>query len=122
MPAFSTATARGTHGERVAAAFLHRRGYRVLQRNYRTERGEIDLICRHGRVLAFVEVRTRDRVDFGRPAETIGAAKQEALRYAAEHYLAQLDRAPIYHRFDAVEVVLTEGSPPDCLLIEDLFS
>ncbi len=106
----------------MAAAYLHRRGYRVLHRNYRTERGEIDLICRHGRVLVFVEVRTRESVEFGRPAETIGPAKQEALRYAAERYLEMVDRATIYHRFDAVEVVLTEGRPPDCLLIEDLFS
>ncbi len=94
----------------------------MLHRNYRTERGEIDLICRHGRVLVFVEVRTRDRVDLGRPAETIGPAKQEALRFAAERYLALLDRAKIYHRFDAVEVVLTAGEPPDCTLIEDLFN
>jgi putative endonuclease len=107
----------------MVSAFLRTRGYRVLYRNYRTERGEIDLICRHGRVLVFVEVRTRDRVDFGRPAESIGPAKQEALRYAAERYLAQLDdRATIYHRFDAVEVLMTEGRVPACHLIEDLFS
>jgi putative endonuclease len=121
-PIFSTTAARGAHGERVAAAFLSRRGYRVLLRNYRTERGEIDLICRHGRVLVFVEVRTRDRVEFGRPSETIGTAKQEALRYAAERYLSMLDRATIYHRFDAVEVVLVEGEPPECAVIEDLFN
>jgi putative endonuclease len=121
-PSFSTTAARGAHGERVAAAFLRTRGYRVLYRNYRTERGEIDLICRHGQILVFVEVRTRDRVDFGRPAETIDARKQEALRYAADRYLAQLDRATIYHRFDAVEVLMVEGEVPDCTLIENLFS
>jgi putative endonuclease len=106
----------------VAAAFLRTRGYRVLYRNFRTERGEIDLICRHGRMLVFVEVRTRDRTDFGRPAESIDTRKQEALRYAAERYLAQLDRETIYHRFDAVEVLLVEGEKPDCFLIENLFS
>jgi putative endonuclease len=121
-PAFSTTVARGAHGERVAAAFLRSRGYRVLYRNYRTERGEIDLICRHGRMLVFVEVRTRENIDFGRPAETIDTRKQEALRYAAERYLSQLDRDRIYHRFDAVEVLLVEGKVPECTLIENLFS
>ncbi len=101
---------------------MHARGYRVLHRNYRTDRGEIDLICRHGKVLVFVEVRTRTTVEFGRPAESIGTEKQEALRYAAERYLRMLDQAKIYHRFDAVEVMLTAGKSPDCALIEDLFN
>lgn len=73
-------------------------------------------------MLVFVEVRTRESVDFGRPAESIDTRKQEALRYAAERYLAQLDRDKIYHRFDAVEVLLTEGQVPECFLIENLFS
>ena len=93
----------------------------MLLRNYQMERGEIDLVCRHGRVLVFVEVRTRDSVAFGRPAESIGQAKEESLRRAAEHYLDQLDRAAISHRFDAVEVVLRPGERPECHLIEDLF-
>lgn len=121
-PGFSTPSARGAHGERVAASFLRTRGYRVLYRNYRTDRGEIDLICRHGGVLAFVEVRSRDRLDFGRPAETIGTAKQEALRYAAARYLALIRRDDIHYRFDAVEVMLIEGRVPECTLIPDLFS
>ena len=49
--------------------------------------GEIDLVCRHGEVLVFVEVSTRATVDFGRPAETIDAGKEEALRHAARRYL-----------------------------------
>jgi putative endonuclease len=73
-------------------------------------------------MLVFVEVRTRGSDDFGSPAESIGPAKQEALRYAADRYLAQLDHRDIYHRFDAVEVRLTEGEMPACALIEDLFS
>ena len=121
-PAFSTTAARGAHGERVAAAFLRGRGYKILHRNYRTTRGEIDLICRQGGMLVFVEVRTRGGVEFGRPAETIGRAKQAALRDAAERYLGLLDHPPIYYRFDAVEVLLAQGRAPDCTLIENLFS
>ena len=94
----------------------------MLYRNYRTERGEIDLICRHGEMLVFVEVRSRESTDFGQPAETIGAAKEEALRYAAGRYLALLARDDIRYRFDAVEVILAEGRVPECTLIPNLFS
>jgi putative endonuclease len=94
----------------------------VLHRNFRTERGEIDLICRHGTMLVFVEVRSRKSTDFGRPVETIGADKQEALRYAAGRYLALLARDDLHYRFDAVEVMLGEGRVPECVLIPNLFS
>jgi putative endonuclease len=121
-PSFSTTAARGAHGERVAALFLRQHGYRVLLRNFRAPHGEIDLICRHGQVLVFVEVRTRDRIDFGRPAESIGPAKQEALRHAADRYLQALKRHDVQYRFDAVEVLLVDGQVPACTLIENLFS
>jgi putative endonuclease len=117
-----TTAARGAYGERVAAAYLSRHGYRPLYRNYRTERGEIDLICRHGEILVFVEVRTRGTLDFGRPVETIGTEKQDALRFAAARYLELLKRDDIHYRFDAVEVILVEGEVPVCTLVENLFA
>ncbi|MCE0484892.1 MAG: YraN family protein [Methylacidiphilales bacterium] len=106
----------------MAAAFLRRQGYRVLTRNYRVTGGEIDLVCRDGDILAFVEVRTRAGFSFGRPAETIGAEKQEALRHAARRYLELLDREDIHYRFDAVEVELEQGKIPVCTLLRDLFA
>jgi putative endonuclease len=106
----------------VAAAFLRRNGYRILYRNYRTTRGEIDLICRHNDVLVFVEVRTRANISFGRPVETIDADKQESLRYAAQRYLELLDHRDIHYCFDAVEVILNAGEIPACTLQRDLFS
>jgi putative endonuclease len=118
----STSAARGIYGERVAAAYLRRQGYRRLYRNYRTDRGEIDLICRLGKILVFVEVRTRNTTDFGLPSETIGADKQDALRYAAARYLKLLKRDDVYYRFDAVEVILVEGEVPVCTLIPNLFA
>lgn len=111
----------GSYGERVAAAFLSRRGYRVLYRNFKTERGEIDLICRCGNLLVFVEVRSRANDLYGRPVETIDPAKQERLRRAARRYLELLDRRDILHRFDAVEVMLNPGQVPVCTLQPDLF-
>ena len=112
----------GNYGERVAAAFLRRHGYRILTRNYRTAKGEIDLICRHRNVLVFVEVRTRASEAFGRPGESIDTRKQDALRNAARRYLELLGRDDIYHRFDAVEVTLNTGVIPVCALLGDIFA
>jgi putative endonuclease len=122
-PAPNLATAReiGNYGERVAAAFLRRNGYGILYRNYRTTRGEIDLVCRHRDVLVFVEVRSRASEMFGRPVETIGADKKESLRYAARCYLELLDNREVHYRFDAVEVILNAGQIPVCALQSDLF-
>jgi putative endonuclease len=122
-PNFATAKETGNYGERVAAAFLRRHGYRVLYRNYLTDQGEIDLVCRHRDVLVFVEVRTRAEINFGRPVETIDTRKQDALRFAAEKYLQLLDRPDeIHYRFDAVEIVLKPGEIPVCTLQPNLFS
>ncbi|MEJ0000307.1 MAG: YraN family protein [Verrucomicrobiota bacterium] len=109
----------GRYGERVAAAFLRRHGYRVLTRNFRTERGEIDLVCRHGEVLAFVEVRARASGGWVRGGESIDARKEEALREAARHYLHLLRRDDVTWRFDAVDIQLTTGAPPVCTLLPD---
>jgi len=121
-PKLLTTAEIGSYGERVAAAFLRQQGYRVLYRNYRTTRGEIDLIGRAGELLVFVEVRTRSSENFGRPAETINAAKKEALRFAASRYLGLLGREDVLYRFDAVEVMLNTGQVPVCTLQPDLFS
>jgi len=122
MPSLSTAAEIGNYGERVAAAFLRRHGYRVLTRNYETKGGEIDLVCRHGDVLVFVEVRSRAGEMFGRPGETIDARKEEALRRAARRYLELLDREDIFYRFDVVEVRLKAGAIPTCTLVPNFFA
>ena len=122
-PKLATAVEIGAYGECVAAAFVRRHGYRVLTRNYKTARGEIDLVCRHRDVLVFVEVRSRADEMFGRPAETIDAAKEDALRHAARRYLDLLGRdgGEILYRFDAVEVRLKAGDIPACTLLPNYF-
>ena len=118
----STAAETGNYGERVAGAFLRRHGYRVLTRNYKTTGGEIDLVCRHGDVLVFVEVKTRAEVDFVRPSEVIDAAKEEALRHAARRYLELLQVEDVTYRFDAVEVRLKADEVPACTLLPNFFA
>ena len=94
----------------------------MLTRNYQTTGGEIDLVCRHRDILVFVEVRTRAGETFGRPAETIDARKEDALRHAASRYLQLLGRDDIRYRFDAVEVRLKTGNVPTCALVPDIFA
>src|SRR2546426_12211521 len=81
-------SAVGKEGERVASRFLEARGYRILERNYRTRRGEIDLIAEDGRILVFVEVKVRLDDRFGGPAAAITRAKQARIARLAQQYLA----------------------------------
>jgi len=85
----------------MAAAFLERQGLTLLDRNFRTRRGEIDLVMREGDVIVFVEVRLRTNPRFGGAAASITPRKQARLVAAAQVYLARLGREPPC-RFDAV--------------------
>lgn len=80
--------ATGRAAEALAARFLEGRGLRVIERNYRCRRGEIDLIARDGATLVFVEVRLRTGGRFGGAAASIDARKRARLLLAARHYLA----------------------------------
>jgi putative endonuclease len=92
----------GRDAEDRAAHMLVGRGYRVIERNYRENRGELDIIAWDGDVLVFVEVRARRAEDFGDVAESIGPSKRAALIRTARGYLRthDLEEAPV--RFDVV--------------------
>ena len=96
-----SSAAPGAVAERLAADFLSQRGLAIIARNFRTRRGEIDLIARAGRTLVFVEVRLRTNATYGGAAASITAAKQARLVAAASLYLARLPDTPPC-RFDAV--------------------
>jgi putative endonuclease len=107
----------GREGERLAARFLERRGYRVLGSGFRARRGEIDLICRRGDRLVLVEVKTRSSDRFGTPAEAVGPRKRRALQAAAAEYRTLAGwRGPIAWAVVAVR----PGREPE--LIEDPFT
>jgi putative endonuclease len=93
-------TTDGARAEAQAAAFLASRGLRVEARNFRVRGGEIDLVCRDGAMLVFVEVRLRRSSEFGGAAASITASKQRRLILAARHYLARMPEVPC--RFDCV--------------------
>ena len=99
----------GRAGERAAASFLRSRGYEVIGSGFLARRGELDLICRRGRDLVVVEVKTRSGDAFGTPFEAVGARKRRALMAAAAEYRALSEwRGPI--RYAVVGVTVHEQS------------
>ncbi len=78
---------KGREFEERAARFLRSVGLEILERNYRCKAGEIDLVCRDGTSLVFVEVRFRSQGGFASAAASVTAAKQRRLIAAARHYL-----------------------------------
>jgi putative transposase len=110
----------GDQGEDLAAAALQKQGYKILERNYVTPLGEIDLIARQGKTLVVVEVKTRRGSNFGTPQEAVHTGKQGRLRRLADYYLKakRLTGSPV--RFDVVAVTLA-GDEPQVEIIPDAF-
>lgn len=100
---------RGDLGERAAKQHLRRLGLKFLTANFRSERGEIDLVFRDGDCLAFVEVKTRSSEDWTRPAAAVDARKRRLLSQTALDYLKLLKNPAVKIRFDIVEVLLLDG-------------
>ena len=111
----------GRLGEDLAYRYLRRRGCTVVARNYtaRSGAGEIDLVAWDGGVLAFVEVKTRSRGDFGPPDAAVDEEKQRRIAIAAREYgrRAQVDEGGT--RFDIVSVMLED--PPQLVWMRDAF-
>jgi putative endonuclease len=99
----------GAWGEDLALRYLLRRGYRLLERNYRQRRGEIDLIVRDDEVLVFVEVKLRRSKGFGDPLEAVTARKQATIRSLAEQYLAESQPDFETLRFDVIGILATRS-------------
>lgn len=98
--------ADGAWAERHACRYLERQGLELVESNYSTRAGEIDLIMRDDAMLVFVEVRLRRSVEFGHPAESIDHGKRRRVRRAAEHYLTvRRGRNWPVCRFDVVTIV-----------------
>jgi putative endonuclease len=95
---------RGERGEAAAEAELVRRGYAVVERNWRCRDGEIDLVCRQGETLVFVEVKTRDALGRQRPVEALSPTKKSRLLTAASRYLSEKNLWDNPCRFDLAAV------------------
>ena len=110
MSSRTPAQVAGGKAEKLAAEFLQRQGYSIVQRNYLCRLGEIDLIARDRETLVFVEVRMRNGAAFGSALESITPHKKKRIIAAAKHFLMELGREP-YCRFDVIAV--DEGGPPE---------
>ena len=100
---------RGKLGERAAKAFLQQAGLKFLAANFRSERGEIDLIFRDRDCLVFTEVKTRSSEEWARPAAAVDAERRRRLSHCALDYLRLLKNPPVKFRFDIVEILLADG-------------
>ena len=100
----------GELGERAARKYLRRHGLKFLTANFRSARGEIDLVFRDDDCLVFVEVKTRSSEDWTRPAAAVNARKRRLLAQTALDYLRLLKNPPVKIRFDIVEVLLQDGA------------
>jgi len=100
----------GQLGENIAREFLKKKGYNILENNYRCREGEVDIIARKGEHLVFVEVRTRTSQSYGMPEESLNAEKVRHLMTAANHYLQKSHRADCAWRVDVVAIELTRDN------------
>lgn len=112
---------RGELGERAAREYLEGLGWKFLVANFRSGRGEIDLVFREGECLVFVEVKARSSEEWVRPAAAVDGRKRRLVSVTALAYLRRLGNPPVRVRFDIVEVLLREGAVGEVRLVRNAF-
>ncbi len=112
-------TALGRLGEELAAKFLKKLGYKIIEKNFRIRGGEIDVIALDGNILVYVEVKTRTSHRFGLPEESVTPAKINFLIRAAKFYRANRSNLPVQERIDVVTVDFTNSDTPEIKLIKN---
>ena len=113
-------TEKGRIGEEMAVAFLKKKGFAILDTNWRSHHLELDIIAKDGDMLVFVEVKTRSTAHFGNPEDALSSQKIAHLLNAAEAYIFATD----YHgnsRFDVVSIITPYGRKPELEYFEDAF-
>lgn len=99
----------GIIGEKIVQGYLINKGYEIIETNYYTKKGEIDIICKKENCIIFVEVKTRTNLKFGTPAMAVNSTKKKHIKSVAKTFL-YLNRLQKYDvRFDVVEVFVNEG-------------
>ncbi|PIV39040.1 MAG: YraN family protein [Candidatus Omnitrophica bacterium CG02_land_8_20_14_3_00__42_8] len=113
----------GQKGEETAALYLRRKGYKIIEQNYRYSRlGEIDLIAQEGKDLVFVEVKTRSSLSFAEPEEAVNYQKQKRIIKLAQGYLLNQKLDQVSCRFDVVSIIIDQGGKIKSIkLIRDAF-
>jgi putative endonuclease len=109
----------GHKGEGLAVDYLEQKGYCIIQRNFKTSLGEIDIIARDKETLVFIEVKTRESLEYGQPFESVTVAKRRKIANVATLFLKKLREVPPC-RFDIVSICHKKGKP-EFDLIKDAF-
>lgn len=111
---------KGSKGEEYAARYLEKKGYLLLERNWRFRHWEVDIIASKEQFLHFIEVKTRQSLRFGRPEESITRDKMNNLRNAAEEY-QYLHPEWKYIQFDVLAITLVNEEVKEVFMIEDVY-
>ncbi len=113
----------GRWGENLAVRFLKKKHYKIIGQRIRVgKRDELDIIAEDGKVLIFVEVKTRKNENYGRPFSAVNKAKRKHLSRAAIGYLKHKKVEPQFIRFDVIEVIgEPKGNPPEIRHIKNAF-
>ncbi len=111
----------GRSGEEIAVAFLSRARYKILERNYRTKCGEVDIIARDGKTLVFIEVKTRTNVSYGCPQLAVTQFKQKQISKAALVYVAANKLSDSPARFDVIAISLADDEKAEIDHIKNAF-
>ena len=112
----------GAWGEARAVEYLRRQGMKILEQNFTTRVGEIDIIARDKKNLVFVEVKTRRSIVFGSPQEAVGLRKQRQIIRTAHWYLQNHPCGKYQPRFDVIAVLCQSGEDVQITHIADAFS
>ncbi|MFZ0614272.1 MAG: YraN family protein [Desulfobacterales bacterium] len=110
----------GQAGESIAARFLRKMGYRIIEQNYRTVLGEIDIIAKDRDTLVFVEVKARNSGRYGNPKYAVTPRKQRKISMVALHYLKSTSQSRVKARFDVV-AIRSAAAAPQIELIKNAF-
>jgi putative endonuclease len=111
----------GIKGENLACDYLKEKGYEIVERNYRYSRGEIDIIAKDEDILVFVEVKTRNNLEFGPPELAVTKGKQTQIRKIASAYLYEKEIEDTICRIDVIAILFKDEKNPKINHIENAF-
>ncbi len=112
----------GNYGEDYTCEYLQNKGYRIIERNFRNKLGEIDLIAKDGKVICFIEVKTRESLQYGAPFEAVHLAKQRKMARVALSYLKyRFNTVDILSRFDVISIYRPPQGQPTIEHIKNAF-
>ena len=99
----------GIIGEKIAQGYLKNKGYDVIATNFYTKRGEIDIVAKKENYIIFVEVKTRNNLEYGSPASSINEIKKKHIKSAAKIFIYQNNLQKYNIRFDVIEIIIKNG-------------